>query len=81
MTNRIRQMRGPGMNKGLKKPRHGKFSDTSSASAPRTKDSTPVAPGSLRSPNAGVTPRGNSNKPRIPRGNGPTYLSPNVWDD
>lgn len=22
---KIRQMRGPGMNKGLKKPRHGKF--------------------------------------------------------
>lgn len=28
----LRQMRGPGMNKGLKKPRHAKFSDPETTS-------------------------------------------------
>lgn len=32
MTNKVRQMRGPGMNKGLKKPRHAKFPNTNAKS-------------------------------------------------
>lgn len=40
----VRQMRGPGMNKGLKKPRHGQFS------APKpTKSSTPKPAGDASS--------------------------------
>lgn len=89
MAPRVRQMRGPGMNKGLKKPRHGQF--------PRTKDSTPVTPGSLDStrsrganPNSGqaagqgtgaTNARRNSGSTRVPRAPGSTYLSRNVWGE
>lgn len=60
----VRQMRGPGMNKGLKKPRHAQFNVP-----PPSKTSSAVE-------NAGA--RGSS-KPDYSK-NGPSYLSKNVWD-
>ena len=59
MKKAVRQMRGPGMNKGLKKPRHGKFSGTSKSpsaggnSSARRNDYKKGSAGSYLSPDLG----------------------------
>jgi hypothetical protein len=60
----VRQMRGPGMNKGLKKPRHGQFPNPdaeqsrSSSAGPKGKQLTPTEKPSYLS--ATLVPTGRS---------------------
>jgi hypothetical protein len=61
----VRQMRGPGMNKGLKKPRHGQFKDPE----PAAKKSA-----AMRSAEA----QGSSGE-RKNYSKGSSYLSGNIW--
>ena len=60
----VRQMRGPGMNKGLKKPRHGQFNVPKPTKA------------SQRVERAGSEGSSRTDYSK----NGPSYLSENVWD-
>jgi hypothetical protein len=60
----VRQMRGPGMNKGLKKPRHGQFKDPE----PAKKSSAP----------RGAEPQSSSGE-RKDYSKGSSYLSGNLW--
>ena len=60
----VRQMRGPGMNKGLKKPRHGQFKDPEPA-----KKSSAM----MRAESQG------SSGERKDYSKGKSYLSSNIW--
>jgi len=60
---KVRQMRGPGMNKGLKKPRHGQFA------RPESDDKTPA------SARVAGTQGSSSND----YSKGTSYLSKNLW--
>ena len=63
----VRQFRGPGMNKGLKKPRHGKFANPDSeSSSGASKSSGAVS----RAPGASHNDYSKS---------GPLYIGANVW--
>jgi hypothetical protein len=63
----VRQMRGPGMNRGLKKPRHGQFSE----SEPATKRSRAMIAAEGGSSSG---PRNDYKKPEAR-----SYLSQNLW--
>lgn len=61
----VRQMRGPGMNKGLKKPRHGKFSTAETGQS-----------GGPSVPRPGQSP---SDPSRNDYSKGKSYLSKRIW--
>lgn len=78
----VRQMRGPGMNKGLKKPRHGKFPNPDSEKGPSGGSRAAKAAAPSVAPSAApFADRNNYSKgtPKKDPGGTQSYLSKNVW--